>query len=235
MTGSSPFSVKSVYLAAALLFLFVAAPTMPSCVSAVKQPDESLKAGQSDELLDAKLKSTAEKSKARRSAPYVPDPEIRKNLNRSFLKTKSVAGRNVHLSVRQGQVILKGKVGSVAERNLVNSIVRTSPGIRKVESRLRIVPVKDHPWPKGDARGLGDVIYDKQIYDAVRRKLARTGRARLSQMKIEVYLGVVILSGPVADEETKEYIESTVKFIPKVRAVIDNTWVRENGDADTAG
>jgi osmotically-inducible protein OsmY len=214
--------------------LFLVVFSLASCVSFGDKGGEIPKADPLEESLDAKLKSAAAKPGENSGQRlFVPDSEIRKNLKKSFQKTRSVAGRDVHLSIREGEVILIGKVGSVAEKNLADALVRTSPGIRKVKNKLRIVPQREHPWPRGDSRGLADLVHDRQILDAVRRKLARTGQARLSQMKIEVYLGVVILAGPVQDLGVKKRNYNAVLYIPKVRAVIDNTWV-EKSDKDEA-
>ena len=226
----SPLTDFSLCLISVALFLVVF--SLSSCVSFGDKGGEIPKADPMEESLDAKLKSAAAKPGENSGQRlFVPDSQIRKNLKKSFQKTRSVAGRDVHLSIREGEVILIGKVGSVAEKNLADALVRTSPGIRKVKNKLRIVPQREHPWPKGDSRGLADVVHDRQILDAVRRKLARTGQARLSQMKIEVYLGVVILAGPVQDLGAKKRNYNAVLYIPKVRAVIDNTWV-EGGDKD---
>ena len=204
---------------------------MMSCMSFHKEVEKA-PGGEASEsqILDAKLKAASEKSVKNRETIVVPDEVIKKNIGTSFRKTKSLAPRDIHLIIRQGEVIVRGKVGSVAEKKLVDAVVRTSHGIRKVDNRLRVVATRENPWPKGDERGLGEVVHDRQIKDAVRRKLARMGKARLSQMNIEVYLGVVVLSGPVQSEEVRKKIYSTALFIPKVRAVIDNTWV-ETDDA----
>jgi len=48
------------------------------------------------------------------------------------------AGKHVQVAVEDGKVILTGEAPSWAERNAIVGAVKGTPGVRKVENRLRI-------------------------------------------------------------------------------------------------
>ncbi len=179
-------------------------------------------ADSSETLLQTGKKAVAiKKGKIR-----LPDGVIVKNLGEAFAASKTVNPRAIKASVKNGEVTLRGKVGTVSERNLIDAIVRTSPGVQNVRNSLRVEKARKEPWPRHDPRGIADVLHDEKTLKKVRQKLARSGLVRMADVKIVVYMGVVVIAGPVETEAARKKIRETVLYTEKVRAVVNNTWVR---------
>ncbi|MCZ7586380.1 MAG: BON domain-containing protein [Deltaproteobacteria bacterium] len=139
-----------------------------------------------------------------RKSPVLPDPVIRDRLAASMWATKTVGARDVRATVKDGAVTLRGKVDSIAERNLVDAVARTSPGVRSVRNDLRVVKRRDHPWPAGDPRSVGDVIMDQKLEKEVRRRIGASGLVRSADLRVDVHMNVVVLSGPVPSGSARE-------------------------------
>lgn len=157
----------------------------------------------------------------------LPDPMIRANLAEAMAATRSVRGHEVSMEVKDGVVRVTGRVDTIAERNLVIAVARTSPGVKRVRPNLVVKPEPRKPWPAHDARDLGDVARDEKLLASVKRAVAASGLARTSDMDIQVYMGVAILSGPVRDEAARARLRERVLYLEEVRAVVNNMWIEE--------
>jgi osmotically-inducible protein OsmY len=155
----------------------------------------------------------------------VPDDVLRSNLKEAYTLTRTVSPIAVDASVSGGEVTLRGKVGSLAEKNLADAVARTCPGVRKVRNNLIVSARIPHPWPQGDPRGIADVLKDEKILKEVRKKVAASALVRLADVKLEIYLGVVVISGPVESEEVRAKLREVILFSQDVRAVVNHTWV----------
>ncbi len=155
----------------------------------------------------------------------LPDPVIRANLVEGYAATRSVHPGAVIADVEGGVVTLRGTVSSISERNLAIAVAATSPGVRRVKPKLIVKPATRAEWPAYDARGIADVATDQQILAEVRRRISATNQVRVAELDVQVYLGVVILSGPVESAAVRARLRETALFIPRVRGVVNNLWV----------
>jgi osmotically-inducible protein OsmY len=70
--------------------------------------------------------------------PSVPTIEIRDAIEGALERRAMHAGKHVQIAVEDGTVVLTGEAPSWAERNAIVGAVKGTPGVRKVENRLRI-------------------------------------------------------------------------------------------------
>jgi osmotically-inducible protein OsmY len=70
--------------------------------------------------------------------PSIPTIEIRDAIEAALERHAIHAGKHVQVAVEDGKVILTGEAPSWAERNAIVGAVKGTPGVRKVENRLRI-------------------------------------------------------------------------------------------------
>lgn len=155
----------------------------------------------------------------------LPDPVIRANLAEGYAATRSVHPVAVIADVDGGVVTLRGIVSSISERNLAIAVAATSPGVRRVKPKLIVKAATRAEWPAYDARGIADVATDQQILAEVRRRISATNQVRVAELDVQVYMGVVILSGPVESAAVRARLRETALFIPRVRGVVNNLWV----------
>lgn len=155
----------------------------------------------------------------------LPDPVIRANLAEGYAATRSVHPSAVIADVESGVVTLRGTVSSISERNLAIAVAATSPGVRRVKPKLIVKPATRAEWPTHDARGIADVATDQQLLTEVRRRISATNQVRVAELDVQVYMGVVILSGPVESAAVRARLRETALYIPRVRGVVNNLWV----------
>lgn len=208
-------TVMTFFLPALALLLFV-----PVSAGAAEDDDTET----SSEKPTMSFEDLLKKKKVRK---VVPDPEIRAHFRKSLSVVKTVRPRAIQVRIEKGDVVLRGKVASLAERNLVDAMARTTPGVRSVRNMLRVEKPRKNIWPRGDPRGIADILHDGKLLVAVRRKLAGSRLVRMADLDIQVHMGIVIIAGPIKSDEIGRNIRSLVLFIPKVRGVINNTWTSE--------
>jgi osmotically-inducible protein OsmY len=157
----------------------------------------------------------------------VDDVVIRKNLKNSFDQLKTLNDHAIEAVVRNGEVTLRGSVGSIREKSLFDAVARTLPGVRKTQNHIIVRQDVRNPWPSHDSRRLPDVVEDELILKDVQKELRTKTPAKMSNLKLEVHLGVVIVTGQVENEEIRNKIREVALYTQKVRAVINNTWLEE--------
>ncbi|MCB1153389.1 MAG: BON domain-containing protein [Deltaproteobacteria bacterium] len=156
----------------------------------------------------------------------VPDSTIKSNLRDAYQATQTLQARDIETRIVDGQVLVRGRVGSIAERNLVLAVTRTSPGVWRVHDQLRVEKPLKMTMPRGDTRGLADVAQDQAIAKEVKRNMAQVPGVRMADLEVEVHLGVVVVSGPVESLEQAKALRKEILYIDKVRAVVMNVWER---------
>jgi osmotically-inducible protein OsmY len=74
------------------------------------------------------------------TSPQVSPETVRGAIEGALERHAEHAAKQVRIAVTDGKVILSGEVPSWAERQAVEGAVRGTPGVRKVESEIRIHP-----------------------------------------------------------------------------------------------
>jgi osmotically-inducible protein OsmY len=158
----------------------------------------------------------------------LPDPVIRERLAVALVSTKrKEIQRGVNLRVSNGHVYIAGQVGSFQQRALVERLARTAPGVKRVTTKINVKPQRSETTFHGDRRAFGQIISDKKAEKAVRNRLFRSPQVTASKIRVEVYDGVVVLSGYVGSAHEKKLAKETALFSQSVRSVIDNLVVLE--------
>ena len=70
----------------------------------------------------------------------VPDPLLAHEMRRRLEREPWVTNRNISISARDGVLTLTGRAGSRAEKSALETMARTVPGVRGVESALSVGP-----------------------------------------------------------------------------------------------
>lgn len=162
----------------------------------------------------------------------VPDPVLRKRIHQGLADTRRSQLKAIRIRVSQGVVHLDGTVRTYQERALAEAVARTMPGVRQVNSNIRLAEGFRSRVKPRDRRSLTQIAVDEQLRDQVRRRLQRVPNVRLSQLQIEVYEKVAVISGSVADREQAESVRQVTSFTPEIGAVIMNVELlsEENDD-----
>ncbi len=121
---------------------------------------------------------------------------------------------DIYISVRDGRVVLNGRVDNLTVRRAVALTARDTTGVRQVENRLRVRP--------------GVVPLDTHIARHVRAGLARDPYVEGLQIAVAVEEGVVTLAGLVDTPFEKIQAESVVSRLDGVLAVVNQLAVSQD-------
>ena len=90
----------------------------------------------------------------------MPDEIIRQNIIDSLNKDPGIDDSKIHVEVKNGEVILKGKADTETEKQLSEKIARSVAGVSKVENHLHIDIGIIHALTSLAAHIQGDIIKD---------------------------------------------------------------------------
>lgn len=153
----------------------------------------------------------------------IPDPILRQRLVKSLADTKrSEIVNGVRLDVVKGKVFIVGRVTNMRQRAMVEKIARTTPGVKGVSTKIKVIPVRRSYTFKGDRRTLGLIAEDNLAKDAIRRRLAKSPYVASSRISIDVYDGVAVLSGYVRSAKEKRTARDLAMFTDSIKAVVNN-------------
>ncbi len=88
------------------------------------------------------------------------DEIIRQNIIDSLNKDPGIDTSKIHVEVKNGEVILKGKADTETEKQLSEKIARSVAGVSKVENHLHIDIGIIHALTSLAAHIQGDIIKD---------------------------------------------------------------------------
>ncbi len=162
----------------------------------------------------------------------VPDLILDRQIRDGLRATRRPQLAGLQVKVEQGVVRLDGTVESYQERALAESVARTLPGVRRVDSHLRLASGFRPRGRPNDRRTLSQISFDEKIRDLVRQRLARLPGLALSRIKVEVYCGVAVISGEVSSVDIANMARETTEFTRGVSSVILHLQI-ENGSPQT--
>ena len=90
----------------------------------------------------------------------LPDEIIRQNIMDSLNKNPAIDTSKIHVEVKNGEVILKGKADTETEKQLSEKIAGSVAGVNKVENHLHIEIGLIHALTSLAAHIQGDIIKD---------------------------------------------------------------------------
>jgi hyperosmotically inducible protein len=145
----------------------------------------------------------------------VDDSTITSRINHQMLKDDAVKARQIDVDTVGGHVTLTGVVATRKESVRAAQIARNIPAVKSVTNNIQI-----------GERGFGDVWTDNVISNKIKAKLIAEPEVRSLNIDVDVYLGVVTLTGIVSTKYQKDRAVQISRSTDGAVKVIDNLKVR---------
>ena len=145
----------------------------------------------------------------------VDDSTITSRVNHEMLKDDVVKARQIDVDTVGGHVTLNGVVATREESNRAVQIARNVPAVKSVTNNIQI-----------GERSFGDVWTDNVISNKIKAKLIAEPEVRSLNIDVDVYLGVVTLTGIVSTKYQKDRAIQISRRTDGTVKVIDNLKVR---------
>jgi hyperosmotically inducible protein len=145
----------------------------------------------------------------------VDDSTITTRINHEMVKDDIVKARQIDIDTIGGHVTLTGVVGTRRESARAVQIARGVAGVKSVTNNLQI-----------GERSFGKIWDDNLISNKIKAKLIAEPEVRSLNIDVDVYLGVVTLTGVVTSKYQKERAIELSHSTEGTVKVIDNLKVR---------
>ena len=145
----------------------------------------------------------------------VDDSTITTRINHEMLKDDMVKARQIDVDTIGGHVTLTGVVATPEESARAVQIARNVPAVKSVSNHIQI-----------GERKFGDIWTDNVISNKIKAKLIAEPEVRSLNIDVDVYLGVVTLSGIVSTKYQKDRAIQISRNTNGTIKVIDNLKVR---------
>jgi len=145
----------------------------------------------------------------------VDDSTITTRINHEMLKDDIVKARQIDIDTIGGHVTLTGVVATRQESARAVQIARNVPAVKSVTNNIQI-----------GERKFGDIWTDNVISNKIKAKLIAEPQVRSLNIDVDVYLGVVTLSGVVSTKYQKDRAIHISRSTDGTIKVIDNLKVR---------
>lgn len=151
----------------------------------------------------------------RSAGRQLDDSAITSKIKAEMIGDHEVKARDIDVDTLDGVVYLTGLVDSEREKARAEAIARTVPGVKAVRNNLSI-----------GSRSLGEVVDDKMLGSKIKAALLKEPGIRALSVDVDVYRGVVNLTGVVENGGQKKKVLEIAGSTPGVRRVVDNLTVR---------
>ena len=145
----------------------------------------------------------------------VDDSTITTRINHEMVKDDIVKARQIDIDTIGGHVTLTGVVSTRQESTRAVQIARGVAGVISVRNNLQI-----------GERSYGDILDDNLISNKIKAKLIAEPEVRSLNIDVDVYLGVVTLSGVVSSKYQKDRAIALSRSTDGTIKVIDNLKVQ---------
>ncbi len=143
------------------------------------------------------------------------DSTITTRINHEMVKDDIVKARQIDVDTIGGHVTLTGAVATREESARVSQIAHRVPGVKSVSNYLQI-----------GKRSFGNIWDDNVISNKIKAKLIGEPEVRSLNIDVDVYLGVVTLTGVVGSRYQKQRAIEISRSTDGTVKVIDNLKVR---------
>ena len=130
---------------------------------------------------------------------------------------------DINTDVKNGVVILTGKVESDVDKALAGELVASLKGVESVDNRLTVINKKSHK----DSKML-TALTDSKIETVVKTKLLFESEVSGTAIEVEVKQGVVTLTGQVDSDAAKQLAVTMAKNTTDVKSVVDQLKVAKH-------
>jgi len=127
---------------------------------------------------------------------------------------------DINTDVKNGKVILTGKVESEVDKALAEELIANLDGVKSVENSLTVVnndSASDEPDDADDT--IGSTLKDAKIETVVKTRLLFESEVRGTKIEVEVEKGVVTLTGMVKSSAAKDLAGAIAKGASDVKSV----------------
>jgi osmotically-inducible protein OsmY len=145
----------------------------------------------------------------------VDDSTITSRVKHEMLKDDVVKARQIDVDTVGGHVTLTGVVATRKEFVRAAQIARKVPAVKSVTNHIQI-----------GERSFGNVWTDNVISNKIKAKLIAEPEVRSLNIDVDVYLGVVTLTGIVSTKHQKDRAIQISRSTDGAVKVIDNLKVR---------
>lgn len=130
---------------------------------------------------------------------------------------------DINTDVRNGVVILTGKVDSEVDKALAEELVESLDGVKSVDNNLTVLNKEEHE----DSKILVSLT-DSKVEAVVKTKLLLESEVSGTNIEVEVEKGVVTLMGEVESGSAKELAIAIAKNTDDVKSVVDKLAVENS-------
>ena len=141
----------------------------------------------------------------------VDDSTITTRINHEMLKDDVVKARQIDVDTIGGHVTLTGVVATREESARATKIARSVSAVKSVTNNIQI-----------GERSFGNVWSDNVLGNKIKAKLIAEPEVRSMNIDVDVYLGVVTLTGVVSSKYQKERAIEISRNTDGIVKVIDN-------------
>ena len=143
------------------------------------------------------------------------DSTITTRINHEMVKDDIVKARQIDIDTIGGHVTLTGAVATPEESARASKIAHRVPGVKSVSNNIQI-----------GERSFGNVWDDNVISNKIKAKLISEPEVRSLNIDVDVYLGVVTLTGVVSSQYEKDRAIALSRGTDGTVKVIDNLKVQ---------
>jgi hyperosmotically inducible periplasmic protein len=143
------------------------------------------------------------------------DSAVSARVKTALIEDGLVKGRQIDVDTQEGQVILSGVVESGLQENRALEIARGVKGVLSVKNNLQV-----------GSRTVRQIIDDKMIGNRIKSDLINEDGVRSLNIDVDVYKGVVTLTGEVNDPDIKTRIIAIAQEVEGTVSVVDNLTVK---------
>ena len=126
---------------------------------------------------------------------------------------------DINTDVKNGTVILTGKVKSEVDKALAEELIANLDGVKRVENSLTVVK-NDSASDESDDT-IGQRLKDTKIETVVKTRLLFESEIRGTKIEVEVEKGVVTLTGMVKSTAAKDLAGAIAKGATDVTKVVN--------------
>lgn len=138
------------------------------------------------------------------------DVAISSRIKLEMIGESRVKARLIEVHTVDGVVYLNGYAESAAEKNLAGEIAGSVAGVREVRNQLEI-----------GSRTVGEALNDQLIAARIKANLIMDEEIKALNIEVDVFKGVAVLTGMVADLEQKRKAAAIAAQSKGVRTVRD--------------
>jgi hyperosmotically inducible protein len=90
---------------------------------------------------DQQASNTTMSTRHQFANPSAVDKALAKQVRRQLVRTKGVDASEVMVGVKDGAVLLRGRLDNSEQKERVESVVRAIPGVKSVDNQLTVQPI----------------------------------------------------------------------------------------------